>query len=186
MKVLYSLDTKGFYNTAVHADIPADSIEVSQTEYEELLEGQSFGKLITSNSSGKLQLSAPPEKKKDWPSEIALVRYSHELSGVSAEGIDILTDRDTQGKLTACAFRAQRSTGYSVDWKLANGSFVTLSANEILRVAEVVDDYVQACYSREKELLSILAEGNFEESMLLEGWPDKALLKSAKVDSDTA
>ncbi|WP_426216988.1 DUF4376 domain-containing protein [Pseudomonas sp. DWRC2-2] len=175
MKVFYSSGTKGFYNTAVHVDIPKDSIEVSQNEYEALLEGLSLGKLITLSSSGTLQLSDPLAKERDWPSEIALARYSHEVSGVTTQGMEILTDRDTQGKLTASALRAQRSNDYSVDWKLADGTFVKLSANQILGVAEAVDDYVQACYSREKALLTILAEGDFDAALLLEGWPEATL-----------
>ncbi|MBC3233308.1 DUF4376 domain-containing protein [Pseudomonas lurida] len=172
MKVFYSTDTKGFYNSVVHAEIPKDSVEVSQAEYEELLGGLSLGKLITLGSDGKLQLSDQPVKERDWPSEIALARYSHEVSGITAQGLEILTDRDTQGKLTASALRAQRNNDYSVDWKQADGTFVNLAASEILSVAEAVDDYVQACYSREKALLSILAKGDFDADMLLDGWPE--------------
>jgi len=185
MKILYSLDTKGFYNTAVHAEIPLGSIELSQLEYEQLLAGLSLGRLITLNSVGKLELSDAPLKERDWPSEIAAVRYSHEVAGVSAEEMQILTDRDTQGKLTASALRAQRNNGYSVNWKLADGTFVSLAADKILSIAEAVDDYVQACYSREKQLLAILAEGNLKEPMLLEGWPERTLTSLANVDLAT-
>lgn len=181
MKILYSAGTKGFYNTAVHAEIPKDSVEVSQAEYEELLNGLSLGKLLTLRSDGKLQMSDPPEKERDWPSEIARARYSREVSGVTTQGMEILTDRDTQGKLTASALRAQRDNDYSVDWKLADGTFVNLSGNQILSVAEAVDDYVQACYTREKALLSILAEGDFDAAMLLEGWPGTTLTNPTNI-----
>lgn len=103
--------------------------------------------------------------------EIAKERYTHEIAGVVIIGVSVLTDRDTQSKLTAAAVRAQRDSSYSVDWKDAGGKFVNLSAKEIIVLADGVNDYVQACYSREAALLSKLADGKYSQALLAEGWP---------------
>ncbi len=102
---------------------------------------------------------------------IANARYQHEVAGTTVAGVKVFTDRDTQNKLTAAALRASRDSTYGVDWKLSDGTFVNLTAVEIIAVADGVGDYVQACYTREAVLLAELADGEFNESMLTEGWP---------------
>lgn len=112
-----------------------------------------------------------PAESENYTAVIAKERYTRETAGVVVAGISVLTDRDTQSKLTAAAVRAQRDNNYTVDWKGADGKFVSLTASEIIVVADGVDDYVQACYSREAELLLNLAKGTYSEAMLVEGWP---------------
>lgn len=107
----------------------------------------------------------------NYAEQISRKRYAHEIAGAVVTGISVLTDRDTQSKLTAAAVRAQRDSTYVVDWKGADGKFVNLTAPKIILVADGVDDYVQACYSREAALLSKLADGTFSQAMLDEGWP---------------
>lgn len=63
MSHFYSPETKGFYNSAVHATMPDDVFEISDEIYRTLLEGQSVGKSIVYKSR-KLQLIdfvAPPK-----------------------------------------------------------------------------------------------------------------------------
>lgn len=113
----------------------------------------------------------PAELEAKRRTDIADRRYLAETGGLSVGGISVYTDRTTQNKLTAAAFRAQRSPGYTVDWKLLDGSFITLDANFILFIADTVGDYVQACYTREGVLSAMLAAGTYTDSMLDEGWP---------------
>lgn len=105
------------------------------------------------------------------PSNIADTRFAHEVAGMTVAGMTVYTDRATQSKLTAAALRATRDSTYTLDWKLSTGTFATLTAEQILAVADAVGDYVQACYSREAELLAAVSAGTFTEAMLLEGWP---------------
>ena len=57
----YSKSTGGFYDTAIHGDnIPADAVEITAEEHVTLLEGQSQGKLIQADESGKPVLKDPP------------------------------------------------------------------------------------------------------------------------------
>lgn len=102
---------------------------------------------------------------------IAAYRYDREVAGTNVGGFSVLTDRDTQMKLTAAALRAQRDPTYTVQWKQADGSFVMLTADQVVVIADSVGDYVQACFDREAALLVSLADGSYLEAMLSEGWP---------------
>ena len=60
-QMLYSKQTGGFYNLAIHGDnIPADAVEITNEEHRELIEGQSQGKIISADKNGKPALKDPP------------------------------------------------------------------------------------------------------------------------------
>lgn len=102
---------------------------------------------------------------------VAARRFIAEVAGITVAGVSVYTDRTTQNKLTAAAFRALRNPEYTVDWKCTNGSFITLNAEQITAIADAVGDYVQACYTREGELVAAFNDGTYTEEMLEEGWP---------------
>ena len=102
---------------------------------------------------------------------IAARRFTAEVAGITVAEVPVYTDRTTQNKLTAAAFRALRNPEYTVDWKCTNGSFITLNAEQITAIADAVGDYVQACYTREGELVAAFNDGSYTEAMLEEGWP---------------
>ena len=59
--MFYAKSTAGFYDTAIHGDnIPADAVEITGEEYTALLEGQSQGKLIVADATGRPILQDPP------------------------------------------------------------------------------------------------------------------------------
>lgn len=63
MTIFYSKSTGGFYDTAIHGDkIPSDATEEStwSLTHQELLDGQSLGKVISSDDSGNPILVDPP------------------------------------------------------------------------------------------------------------------------------
>jgi hypothetical protein len=60
--MFYSPSTKGFYSTEIHGDnIPADAVEITAEDHAALLEGQSQGKIIVPDTSGKPILQDPPK-----------------------------------------------------------------------------------------------------------------------------
>ncbi|MCI8212571.1 hypothetical protein AUC61_23860 [Pseudomonas sp. S25] len=126
---------------------------------EDLLEGEAF-----SERQPDIIVASPEQL-------IAQERFQREISGAIVNGFAVMTDRETQSKLSAASLRAQRTPDYVVDWKLADGSFATLDAPSIISLADGVDDYVQACYSRERDLLEALSSGGFTREMLSIGWP---------------
>jgi hypothetical protein len=62
MKILYSASAHGFYDSSIHAAeaIPADAKEITIDRHQELLQGQSDGKVIASGADGLPILTSPP------------------------------------------------------------------------------------------------------------------------------
>ena len=59
--MFYSKSTGGFYTPEIHGDnIPADAVEITVEEHQALLEGQSMGKRIVADESGRPILQDPP------------------------------------------------------------------------------------------------------------------------------
>ena len=63
---LYSATTGGFYITGVHADIPADAVEITDDRHAELLQEQASGKTIQADSSGVPQAVVVAMSYQDW------------------------------------------------------------------------------------------------------------------------
>ena len=56
-----SKTTSGFYDAAIHGDnMPADVVEITAEEHAALLDGQSHGKVIVADESGRPVLKDPP------------------------------------------------------------------------------------------------------------------------------
>lgn len=59
--MFYSASNNGFYTRKIHGDaIPADAVEITVEEHQTLLEGQSQGKRIVADESGRPVLQDPP------------------------------------------------------------------------------------------------------------------------------
>lgn len=59
--MLYSKSTAGFYLREIHGDgIPADAVEITDEEHRELLEGQSCGRIISADATGRPFLTDRP------------------------------------------------------------------------------------------------------------------------------
>ena len=58
--MFYSAQTNGFYSTEIHGNaIPADAVEITESEHATLLAGQSQGKTISAGMGGVPHLSDP-------------------------------------------------------------------------------------------------------------------------------
>ena len=52
----YSTETRGFYDSSIHTDLPPDVVEITDETHTYLLNGQSTGKMITTDSNGNPML----------------------------------------------------------------------------------------------------------------------------------
>lgn len=102
---------------------------------------------------------------------IAARRYQAQISGTTLQGMQIDTSTDSQALITGAALAAVLDSVYVCRWKMADGSRVELDAKMIIAVASAVRDHIQACYDREDELLTAVADGTFIDAMLDQGWP---------------
>ncbi|RAU40152.1 DUF4376 domain-containing protein [Pseudomonas sp. RIT411] len=102
---------------------------------------------------------------------IAARRYQAQIAGTTLEGMPVDTSTDSQALITGAALAAVLDSNYVCRWKMADSTRVELDAKMIIAVASAVRDHIQACYDREAELLTAVADGTFSEAMLQEGWP---------------
>ncbi|WP_334117761.1 tail fiber assembly protein [Atlantibacter hermannii] len=62
----FSAETNGFYLTGFHTDIPADSVDITENKWRELMSGQEAGKIIAADDTGYpvlLDRPAPTHKQ---------------------------------------------------------------------------------------------------------------------------
>ncbi|MDF3936647.1 DUF4376 domain-containing protein [Pseudomonas citronellolis] len=166
--MFYSKSTGGFYVTDIHGSaIPSDAVEISQEDYDALMQGQAEGKVIASTADGRPELVAPAV---DVAALIAARRYQAETAGIVVNGTHVPTDRDSQALVTGAALAAVIGTAYTCQWKTAEG-FVTLDATSIIAMATAMRAHVQACFDREASLLAELKDGAYTDEQLEQGWP---------------
>lgn len=58
---LFSASTFGFYDPNINTNIPTDTMEITNEQYEALLAGQSSGQVISSDVSGNPVLDNPEQ-----------------------------------------------------------------------------------------------------------------------------
>lgn len=105
----------------------------------------------------------------------SLIRKVKEQGGVAINGKPFPTDERTQGKLSGAALSAVIDPNYSVRWKFGDGSFLSLSASDLIEVAQAVRAHIQCCFDREKDLIdAINAAATFSDLAAIDldgGWP---------------
>ena len=102
--MFYSKQTSGFYDTAIHGDnIPSDAVEITAEQHSALLEGQSYGKIISADENGYPILIdlAPPSESDIAKRQIAEIEASItdrrlREAMLSTTGKSWLSDRDAE------------------------------------------------------------------------------------------
>ena len=84
--------------------------------------------------------------------EIAEARFNAETAGVSG----IKTDRESQALLTGACLQAVIDPTYSLNWKTIDGSFITMTAEQIKTVGSIVRMHVQASFDEEARLCNLI------------------------------
>ena len=102
--------------------------------------------------------------------EIATARYNAEIAGVTINGVLIRTDRETQAVLTAACLQAYIDSGYSLNWKTGDGTFVSLPAEQIMAFGTAVRAHVQSCFDHEAELSPLIENAETEAELEAIEW----------------
>ena len=110
--------------------------------------------------------------------ELAAFRYEKEISGITINGTTILTDRESQATISCAYNSCQINPDMTINFKCSNG-WITAESSEIEFIAYTVSNYVQKCFSREKELSDALEEDI--DTDITTGWPNNEE-ESAMVD----
>lgn len=105
---------------------------------------------------------------------LAAKRWDKETGGTTFNGMPVATDPVSQTKIIGAVVGAQIDPLATVNWKLPDGSFVTLDAAAINAMAMAVRAHVQACFDREAELKALIDGANTVEDIaavdLNDGW----------------
>ncbi len=122
----------------------------------------SVGSVLPSSLwNGSTFISASPADyaKAQLKAYAADKRWQKEVGGTDVGGVDYLSDRETQSKLTAAVVMAQVNPAATFQWKVADGSFVELDAGDMLTVASTIGAYVQACFALEGSVVAEIEAG---------------------------
>ena len=109
------------------------------------------------------------EAKAQKLQEIAWARLQAEIGGVTVAGATIRTDRESQAMITGAALKAIQNTDYSCTWKGESG-WVTLTAQQILGIADAVRAHVQTQFDREKTLSEQVQAATTAEAVAAVNW----------------
>jgi hypothetical protein len=80
-------------------------------------------------------------------------RYDVEVGGIGdVNGISIRTDRFTVERIYQARFLASADPSFTTEWKLGDGSFITVDATSIIGISDAITLHIQASFSREKTI----------------------------------
>ena len=155
-------------------------VDSAQSVYAFASKAEAPAGLLPMDEAEALALAAGPSPAVDYPALIAAERFLREASGVSVEGLNIETTRDSQALIASTGLSAVLDSEYSCNFKTATG-FVEIGAAQIIVIAKAVRAHVQACFDRELALLRAIEAGTFHHEMLAEGWPDSSPSESVEL-----
>jgi hypothetical protein len=108
--------------------------------------------------------------------QLANKRWSVETGGMTFNGMPLATDVVSQTKYIGAVVGAQLDPTVILNWKLSDGSFVTLDATAITTVAVAVRAHIQACFDREAELQTLIDaavdQTELDSIDINMGWPN--------------
>lgn len=182
MTMLYSGQTGGFYDPAIHGNgIPADAVEITVAEHADLLAGQSAGKRILADEDGRPVLADPPALSADeiW-SSIKVARDRRSEDGCPVAGYWFHNDLKSRTQWERMANRSSALAdadqylvdGVQVAWKTMSGAFVPLTAGLIRQVVDAFEIQEVATFkAAEIHRAQMLASPDPAAYDFSTGWP---------------
>lgn len=134
-QVMYwSPSTQGFYDPSINTIIPPDAVEITPAYWQELLAGQSAGKLIEADSRGYPVLVDPPGPTKEQTITIISDAIQSALDeGAQKWGYDSIVAGASYAASTNAQFTADAAAliGWRDSvWAWANPKFATVTPGE--------------------------------------------------------
>lgn len=155
--------TRGYWQT--NSDVPEDILASYPEGTVEVPLMPEAGAIWAGNQ----WLPSPPPSLEETFEAIRLRRDQAIAAGTTVAGIPVQTDETSQTRIMGAAVAAMLDPDYSVQWKTADGTFVTLSAAQVIGIASAVRAHVQACFDCEAVLRAAVIAG--EPYDIEAGWP---------------
>lgn len=103
MTIFFAKSTNGFYDDEINTSIPSDAVEIQAEFHVALIEGQSKGKLITSDEAGFPILADYPE-----PSEEEIAANKAAMLKAELDAINHLFYDEQAGDIPEGTWKAKR------------------------------------------------------------------------------
>lgn len=115
------------------------------------------------------------EQKAEKLEALAAYRFDIEKGGTTLAGSFVATDEKTRSVLTAARIKAREDADFTVNYKFGPGQFATLTAAQIIAIADGVAAFIQACFDREKALSDLIVAAANQTALdaidITAGWP---------------
>ena len=116
-----------------------------------LTEEEGIQKMRRSFVDEKIDNSADLDTGKEiLRDHFAKTRYDFEVAGIVWNGIDVRTDRFTVERIYQARFLAKEDSAFTTDWKLGNGTFLTIDAPTIIGLSDAVTEHLKEAFTKEK------------------------------------
>jgi hypothetical protein len=86
-------------------------------------------------------------------------RWRRQTGGITVAGVAYRTDRVSENERNAAYNYSQANAAATFQWKLPDGTFVTLDATALAHVTTSEGDFIQACFTCEKDTVASIAGG---------------------------
>lgn len=115
------------------------------------------------------------EAKEALFEKLSDIRYQKEVGGTTFQNVPLKTDRESTAIITAAYITALGDPTFTMNWKVANGVFSTLTAEHIIAVGTVIRNHVQACFNHEMVISNLIHQATTKAELeaidLEQGWP---------------
>ncbi|WP_052502951.1 DUF4376 domain-containing protein [Brucella anthropi] len=161
MTIYAQIDPHGFpsafFDTSFHDyEVPAGAIEITKSQHEELLTFQGLRRLV----NGKVIEFTPPPPIVDLAAYAAQKRWETEVGGTIWNGWPVLTDRESQNKITSEALAIEKGERLDGDpWKFADGEFRPLTNAQMDSLAAAVRLYIRESFAIEARVVAEIEAG---------------------------
>ncbi|WP_321337772.1 DUF4376 domain-containing protein [Breoghania sp.] len=118
-----------------------------------------LGWLTVDWDAGKSMVAEPSATTDELIARLASIRFEAETGGVTVNGMEIMTDRESQAKILAMRIAAKEDAAFAISWKARNGWF-DLDAGEAVAMADAVLAHVQACFAAENVVTASIENGS--------------------------
>lgn len=187
--MFYSASTGGFYDAAIHGDnIPAGAVEITVEEHTALLSGQSAGKRIVPDASGRPIVAGPSvaeTKAAKWEA-IKAERDRRKAGGLKVGALWFHSDADSRIQHLGLKDKARdllaaggvvtdnlTILGQPVRWKTIDGSSATVTAElafDIVAAAGDLDARLFAVAETHRAAMEAAADPSAYDFSA--GWPE--------------
>ena len=115
--------------------------------------------MMAARLTGAVTRAAEVTSKADLVAYAAARKYGKETGGIVVDGMAVATDDRSKMMLLGARVAAQNDAEFSTAWKMADGTWQTVSAAAIIAISDAVLAHVDGCFQTEKSVDAAIEAG---------------------------